>query len=402
MHQNSHLPIWLIPALITSWLSFSFAHEPRGGSEVKFEKIQLTDKFYAEGAGIGDMNQDGQGDAIYGPYWYEGPEFKVRHTIYPVEEFDPNKYSNNFITFVSDVNGDSWPDVLVNAWPGKDVSWFENPKNSDTAWARHLAHPTVDNESPGFADVNGDGRKDIVFHTDGVLGFAGPTDSSGTARWVFNGCSEKDPGWQRYTHGLGSGDVNGDGRVDLLMAGGWWEQPAEGGDQPWTKHAYPFGSGGAQMHTYDVDGDGDNDVITSLVAHGYGLSWFEHVKKDGEIDFVQHNILSPNGDEKTSGVQFSQLHSVELADVNNDGLKDIITGKRFWAHGPKGDADPSGPAVVYWFELQRSEDGVQYIPHEIDNDSGVGTQFAVGDLNGDGKIDIVTGNKKGGHVFIQQ
>ena len=91
-----------------------------------------------------------------------------------------------------------------------------------------------------------------------------------------------------------------------------------------------------------------------------------------------------------------------MADVNNDGLKDIITGKRYWAHGPKGDADPAGAAVVYWFELSRTASGVRYIPHEIDNNSGVGTQFAVGDLNSDGRIDIVTGNKKGGHVFIQQ
>lgn len=399
-HQLSKL--WALPLLLLSISANAVAQEARSGSEVTFEKLRLTDKFYAEGAGIGDMNQDGQGDAIYGPYWFEGPEFKTRHGIYTAEEFDPHKYSNNFITFVADVNGDKWPDVLVNAWPGKDVSWFENPKQADTVWQRHLAHPTVDNESPGFADMDGDGRKDIVFHTEGVLGYAGPTDSTGTARWVFKGCSEKNSGWQRYTHGLGSGDVNGDGRPDLLMAGGWWEQPANGTDQPWKQHAYPFGSGGAQMHTYDVDGDGDNDVITSLVAHGYGLSWFEHVKQDGEITFVQHNILSPNGEEKVADVQFSQLHSVELADVNNDGLKDIITGKRFWAHGPKGDADPAGPAVVYWFELQRSADGVQYIPHQIDDDSGVGTQFAVGDLNGDGRIDIVTGNKKGGHVFIQR
>ena len=156
------------------------------------------------------------------------------------------------------------------------------------------------------------------------------------------------------------------------------------------------------MHTYDVDGDGDNDVITSLAGHGYGLSWFEQVKKGNEIDFVQHEILSANAEQKLDGVQFSQVHAVELADVNGDGLKDIITGKRFWAHGPKGDADSQGPAVLYWFELKRASNGsVTYVPHQVDDNSGVGTQFAVGDLNGDKRVDIVIGNKKGGFVFLQ-
>jgi hypothetical protein len=370
---------------------------------VSFKKIQLTGDFYAEGSGLGDFNHDGKGDAVYGPYWYEGPDFKKKHEIYPVEKFPPTKYATNFITFVSDVNGDGWDDVLVNSWPGKDVSWYENPQNkADGHWKKHLAHPTVDNESPQFGDIDGDGKPEIVFHTAGVLGFAGPSDSTGTGPWQFQPCSAKET-WQRYTHGLGFGDVNGDGRKDFLMSGGWWEQPAKGSKELWTKHPFAFGNGGAQMHTYDVDGDGDNDVITSLAAHGYGLAWFEQVKKDGKIDFVQRNILSTKADEKTDGVQFSQLHSVQLADVNNDGLTDIITGKRFWAHGPKGDADPSGAAVVYWFELQRGKDGsVTYTPHQIDNDSGVGTQFTVGDLNGDKKVDIVVGNKKGGNVFIQQ
>jgi len=367
-----------------------------------FKKVRLTDQFYAEGSGIGDFNKDGHGDAVYGPYWYEGPDFKVKHEIYAAKPFDPKGYSSNFITFVNDVNGDGWDDVLVNAWPGKEVSWFENPQNKKGAWTRHLAHPVVNGESPGYGDITGDGKPELIFHTGGMLGFAGPSDKSGTARWPFQACSAKE-NWGRYTHGMGLGDVNGDGRVDFLMSSGWWEQPAKPSSEPWKKHPQQFGGGGAQMHVYDVDGDGDNDVITSLAAHGYGLSWFEQVKKGGGIDFVQHQILSPNAKEKLNGVQFSQLHAVELADINGDGLKDIVTGKRYWAHGPNGDADPAGPAVLYWFELKRTAaGGVSYTPHKIDSDSGVGTQFSVGDLNGDNRPDIVIGNKKGGFVFLQQ
>ena len=102
------------------------------------------------------------------------------------------------------------------------------------------------------------------------------------------------------------------------------------------------------------------------------------------------------------GVQFSQLHAVDLYDMNNDGLKDIVTGKRFWAHGPAGDPDPNAPAVLYWFELKRDGGKVQWIPHQIDDQSGVGTQVMAGDLNGDKLGDVIVGNKKGQFVFIQE
>lgn len=373
---------------------------------VGFKKIQLSGDFYAEGAGIGDFNQDGQNDAVYGPFWYEGPEFKKRHLIYEAKTFDPNNYSNNFITFVHDVNGDGWHDVLVNVWPGEEVAWFENPQGeaAEAGWKRHLAFPVVDNESPQYGDLTGDGEPELVFHTEGRLGFAQPSDDTAEQRWHFKICSAPE-NWQRYTHGLGFGDVNGDGRTDFLMASGWWEQPE--GDGEWTKHPFAFGAGGAQMHTYDVDDDGDQDVITSLQAHGYGLAWFEQVQEDGKIDFRKHEILPSDPSQSLDGVQFSQLHAVELTDVDRDGLVDIVTGKRHWAHGPKGDPDPMGAAVLYWFKLHREQgdDGatvIKYTAHQIDNDSGVGTQFSVGDLNGDGKVDIVTGNKRGGYVFLQQ
>ena len=376
-----------------------------GEAPVAFTRIQLTDRFHAEGAGIGDIDKDGHGDAVYGPYWYAGPTFTERHEIYPPEDFDPNKYSNNFITFVSDVDGDGWPDVLVNVWPGKEVAWFRNPGQGGGAWQRHLAFPTVDNESPWYADVTGDGRPELLFHTGGILGFASPTDATGTDRWVFTPCSEKH-GWGQYTHGLGRGDVNGDGRADLLMSEGWWEQPEKITGTPWTKHAFPFASAGAQMHVSDVDGDGDGDVVTSLAAHGYGVAWYEQVRKDGAIDFVRHPILPEKAAESTDGVQFSQPHALELADIDGDGLQDVVTGKRHWAHGPKGDADPGGPSVLYWFRLVRAPgrtgaDAVTFVPHRIDDASGVGTQFAVGDLDADGRTDIVVGNKRGGFVFRQ-
>ncbi|NQV33581.1 MAG: VCBS repeat-containing protein, partial [Phycisphaeraceae bacterium] len=87
--------------------------------------------------------------------------------------------------------------------------------------------------------------------------------------------------------------------------------------------------------------------------------------------------------------------------MNNDGLMDVLTGKRFWAHGPKGDKEPDAPAVVTWFELTRdAKTGARFIAHQIDNDSGVGTQVATADLNHDRTPDVIVGNKKGTFIFL--
>ena len=101
------------------------------------------------------------------------------------------------------------------------------------------------------------------------------------------------------------------------------------------------------------------------------------------------------------GVKFSQLHAIDLVDMDGDGLMDIVTGKRFWAHGPTGDVEPGAPAVLYWFKLVRGADkSVDFIPYLIDSDSGIGTQVQAADVNGDGLNDVVVGNKKGTFVHL--
>jgi len=370
-----------------------------------FKKIQLSSAFYAESAAIGDVNGNGYPDLVCGPYWYEGPKFQNRYAYYEPVEFDPLEYSAHFITAVADVNDNGWNDILVVGFPGEEAWWYENPGNTGTSayWKRHLIFDRVDNESPAFIDLTGNGKPELIFHTNGYLGYAYPDPSDPTKPWIFHKISEH-RGWGRYTHGLGLGDITGNGYKDFLMNDGWWENPGNYNfNETWTFHSADFGPGGAQMYAMDVDGDGLNDVITSLEAHGWGLAWFRQVRSDGNIHFEKQLIMGDSHYDNPYGVRFSQPHALILSDLDNSGLKGIVTGKRFWAHGPDGDIEPNAPAVIYWFKLVRHNNGsAEFVPVLIDDDSGVGTHIAAGDLTGNGYPDVATCNKKGGYVFLNR
>ena len=377
----------------------SLAPAQETGSQIKWKKITLSDKFYGEGANFGDFNHDGKMDVVSGPYWYEGPDFspEKRHEFMPVKEYDPHEYSKNFFAFVHDFNGDGWPDILIVGFPGEDATWYENPKGKEGHWVAHRVLDHVDNESPQYGDLLKNHKPVLICNNGGKLGYATP-DADPTKPWTFHAISTNE-NFQRFTHGLGWGDVNGDGRNDLILAKGWYEQPESlEGDPVWKFHPENFGSGGAQMYVYDVNGDGRNDIITSLEAHGYGLAWFEQ-KPDGS--FEKHMIMGHSPEENPQGVVFTQPHAVALIDVNGDKLKDIVTGKRYWAHTT--DPGANDPAVLYWFELQRDNAGkVQYVAHLIDDNSGVGTQVVARRIDGQKIPSIVVGNKKGTFVFVPE
>ncbi len=192
--------------------------------------------------------------------------------------------------------------------------------------------------------------------------------------------------------------------MDIIRAAGWFEQPPTNADgQRWREHKAKFtnSGGGADMFAYDVDGDGDNDVITSLAAHEFGLSWFEQVQIDHEIDFKEHKIMGNRRSENRYGVLFSELHSVALADIDGDGLKDIVTGKTYYSHHQKSPMWDAG-AVVYWFKLVRNQDGIDWLPYQADEKTGIGRQLVVHDVNRDGLLDIATGGMLGAHVLTHE
>jgi hypothetical protein len=388
-------------------LPTAFADEGDKGTPISWKKTVIEGKFRSEGVSIADVNKDGKPDVLIGDSWYEGNSWK-KHDIRKPGDFGDglHSYSACMTSWADDVNGDGWVDQIVIGFPGVPAFWYENPKGKPGHWTQHEIWHSACNETPLFTDLFGDGRRVLLMgwqpkgkEDEGQMAWFTPA-SDPTQPWEMHPVSEVSspgkpvPGTFRFSHGLGVGDLNGDGRQDVICTGGWWEQPESGRDSkaPWTFHPAHLGDAVADMIAYDMNNDGKADVVASS-AHQYGMWWFEQGDvKDGSPVFTRHDLFPD---------LVSETHALIAADINGDGLKDLVTGKRFWSHG-KSEAGSDKPARLYWFEASRSPEGkIAFTPREIDDQSGIGTQFVVADFNGDGLLDIVTANKKGVFLFEQ-
>jgi hypothetical protein len=398
-------------------------------TDPRFRKILLSDIFYAEGVGAGDLNRDGHMDVVAGPFYYLGPDFQEARELYlpatiniagseypgghptpQVGAITHGNYPPSFMSWVYDFNNDGWNDVfkVMSFGPRPTFSGhiFVNPKGERRHWDNYEVVPLITNEANQFVDVDGDGKPELTMQlatrsnwSDAQVGYSKPDWSDPLKPWTFVPVSGKQT-WSG--HGLATGDVNGDGRLDLVSPLGWFEQPAKGTTGPWTYHQARYGNGGADIYVYDVNGDKRPDIITSLAAHGPGLAWFEQ-KADGS--FEQHTIMRAPADRTSPDeLAFTELHALTLADIDGDGLQDIVTGKRWWSHGYRYDEenDLEHPPVIYWFKLNRSGGKVEYTPHLVNNYSGVGVQLITADIDGNGKPDVLQSARKGTAIFLNQ
>ncbi len=329
-----------------------------------FRKQQLSDFYYSWSSGAADFNHDGVLDIVSGPYIYYGPDYTKSREMYLAESVNPStKFASDaWMDFPADFTGDGWADVVTVSYGAGNggVFLYVNPKGEDRRWEKFKVVPDVQSEIAVMRDVDGDGKPEIVYMGGGQVRYAKPDPANPTGQWIVHNVSEKG---YATAHGIGVGDINGDGRMDIVNPYGWWEQPAAGSSQEtWTYHPEAFGRygrgimGGSVMAVYDVNGDGLNDVVTVLNPHGWGMAWFEQ-KRDaqGKISFVEHMIMDDFSTKNAGNVAFSEPHGTTFADVDGDGVPDFIVGKRYWSHlDTYLDPDPYGQPVLYVYKTVRN------------------------------------------------
>ena len=377
---------------------------------LRFEAQRLDQRFMAEGAALVDIDGDSIKDAVNADRWWRGPKFTDSFVFSNAAPFDPARYSETFFIWGDDLDSDGDNDLLVVGFPGKELRWHENPRlgaaqapSADAPWRRHTVFTGVDNESPAYENLVGDEHREVVAMHDGRMGWIAPTSRGAVhAAWAFHPISAPDLGGA-FTHGLGVGDLNDDQRPDVLWKQGFWLQPAAGASSAdWSYTAWPFaGPGGAQMLVFDADGDGRADVISAEAAHGYGLvAHLQRSGREGGMGFAAQRLMGSVPRQNLFGCCVGGLHAAALADLSGDGIPDVLTGNRPWAHNGHDPAD-KGAATLLWFETVRGPaiGAVQFVPHVIDDTTGVGTQVCSDDIEGDGVADIVVSNKRGFSVL---
>lgn len=391
-----------------AWKDLNSFVQPKEEVSARYAMQQVSSLYYGWGASTGDINRDGTLDIVSGPFYYFGPTFTDRKLYRDGRVYNPaTEFAPDMVNLVADFTGDGWADILSAV--SRPMDLYVNPKGESRRWEKFPVLPTVSSEIALMKDLDNDGKLEIVFGGGGAYNWARPDPSNPTAAWTPHVVSS--PGQTVSGHGIGVGDVNGDGRKDIVVPTGWYEQPAQGiGQTPWVFHAVTFGNlavfgqGGGEIGVYDVNGDKLTDVVTGS-AHNWGLNWFEQKRAaDGTQTFEQHMIAQDFSTTNAGGVVFSESHAARFEDMDGDKIPDFVTGKRMWSELENYTAqDPYGAPVLYIYRTVRdakAPGGARFVPELVHNRSGVGSSFGIADLNRDGRPDIVTATGFGTFVFF--
>jgi hypothetical protein len=333
---------------------------------------------HSEGIAALDMNGDGRLDVTSGAYWYEAPSW-TRRKFREVEV--AGEFVVNCGEYAIDVDDDGDLDIVGAGWQEDGVFWFENPGQVGPLWEKHLITPSKGTEGLWRADIDGDGKDEIiaVHYARSEVLYISFADGKPVKHVV--GGKDGDG------HGTGVGDIDGDGKLDIVTPHGWYRQVDAAQDQWEFNPEFELGEAGFGIQIFDVNGDGKNDLIYGR-GHSYGIFWQEQIVQEGKRSWERHLIDGT----------FSQIHNVRLVDLDDDGKPELLAGKRYRGHN--GD-DPGAyePLALFYYTIDPATATFERYPIAYNSMAGAGTQFVVVDFDGDGDQDFLTAGKSGQYWF---
>ena len=350
---------------------------PAAASGVEWRRHVVTEGFRTNTAVAADFTGDGRFDIIAncGPceedVLFVAPDWK-RVVL--------GKTVNGIYSAVLDMDGDGDLDYVGARYSPGFIYWLERPANPlRVPWKMHV----VDDHAAGgvngvhgfyVGDVNRDGKPDLIANSGEPKG-AFPSSLA----WF------EAPGWKRHifaagdapglSHYFGFGDVNGDGRPDIASAAkippdgnwfAWWQAPADPRGT-WQKRIIATGQEGASnIAIVDVNGDRRPDFLASR-GHGKGLVWFE------APDWKAHEIDSSH----------PYPHSLAVGDIDGDGDIDAAACSAVYGR------EPAKPLLA-WYE---NDGRGRFTAHTIDgNQAAYDTRLA--DMDGDGDLDVLVAGQE--------
>jgi len=411
MNGSTRMRFWFPIALaaFVFLLASSARAEDRGG----WVKHAINDRSPFEAAGAFDIDRDGALDVLCGARWYRGPDFQESYPVREVEQV--GTYYNCFATLPIDANADGRMDYVTCSYFGRDIGWVENPGEPGAPWTYHRIDQPGPSEAAWKLDLTGDGEPDFLPNTVNTVVFYSLAETAAEPRW-----HKTEVGTEGAGHGVGTGDVNGDGRIDLLTPQGWYEAPEDPMAEPWTWHpewnlvngeSGKDARAGIQILARDLDGDGRSEVVHGM-GHNYGLYWIRQEGANGS----ERRWSEPMAIDET----IHQAHTLLWADLNADGREELVTGTRIYGHEVEpGDTDAPtiatydfDPEAGRWERMliAKGEPARDAPPPDRASErnaledfprgtAGTGLQMTAIDLDDDGDLDLLCPGKSGLYWF---